>query len=236
MISQRRMMWFLLAIMLLSSVAGFAQTTQAGAAAAPAYQFKVGVLPFVDTTGSLGDKVTAVARLLQSDLAHNSDLEVRFIKPDDESGSDIDSEQAVKMARDHNHDVVVTATILTAEVVEADHSAQGPSVFGQSLGGSTHSAKATVELQADVYSSTTGKKIDSIRVTGEEKVTKLTGSASTTLGEWDGNGAAPDSPLGKAMQKAIHSLSLRISGDETKMVRYQPPSADAAPAETKPSN
>jgi len=43
----------------------------------------------------------------------------------------------------------------------------------------------------------------------------------------------PDSPLGKALQKAIHALALRVSGDEPKMIRYQPP-ADAAPSEIAP--
>ncbi len=210
-----------------------AQTSAGSNLATLKYQYKVGVLPFIDATGNLGDKGTAIARLLQSELAHGSDLEVRFIKPEDGSGSDIDSEQAVSLARDHKNDVVVLATVLSAETQESDHSAQGPSVFGQTLGGSSHSAKATVELQADLYSSVTGKKLDSIRVTGEEHVTKVSGNADTSLGSWGDDGQVPDSPLGKALQKAIHALALRVSGDEPKMIRYQPP-ADATPSETAP--
>ena len=224
-----------LMILFLSSVglAG-AQTSASANLEALKYQFKVGVLPFVDTTGNLDDKGTAIARLLQAELAHDSSLEVRFIKPGDDAGSDIDSEQAVKLAREHKSDVVILATILTAQVEESDHSASGPSVFGQTLGGSSHSAKASVELQADLYSAATGKKIDSIRVTGEEKVNKISGTADTSLGEVGNDGQAPDSPLGKAMQKAVHSLALRVTADEPKMIRYQPPS-DAPSAETKPT-
>ena len=185
------------------------------------YQYKVGILPFVDTTGNLEDKTTVIARLLQSELTHNSDLEVRFIKPSDDAGSDIDSDAAVKLARDHKNDIVVLATILSAQVEESDHSAQGPSIFGQTLGGSSHSAKASVELQADLYSSVTGKKLDSIRVTGEEKVNKINGNADTSLGTLGGDGQAPNSPLGKAMQKAVHSVATRIAADEPKMLRYQ---------------
>jgi hypothetical protein len=190
------------------------------------YQYKVGILPFVDTTGNLEDKTTVIARLLQSELTHNSDLEVRFIKPADDAGSDIDSDAAVKLARDHKNDIVVLATILSAQVEESDHSAQGPSIFGQTLGGSSHSAKASVELQADLYSSVTGKKLDSIRVTGEEKVNKINGNADTSLGTLGGDGQAPNSPLGKAMQKAVHGVATRIAADEPKMLRYQP-SGDA---------
>jgi Curli production assembly/transport component CsgG len=220
----------------LFTVAGVTQPSQTGTtvAANPTYQYKVGVLPFVDTTGNLDDKRTAIARLLQSELTHNSNLEVRFIKPADDAGSDIDSEQAVKLARDHENDVVILATILSAQVEESDHSASGPSIFGQTLGGSSHSAKASVELQADLYNSATGKKLDSIRVTGEEKVNKISGSADTSLGGMGSDGQVPDSPLGKAMQKAVHSVALRVIGDESRMIRFQPPT-DAPSAEPKPN-
>ncbi len=220
----------LLILSVATALGAAAQTAGPASLATLKYQYKVGVLPFVDTTGNLEDKGTVIARLLQSELTHNSDLEVRFIKPADDAGSDIDSDTAVKLARDHKNDVVVLATILSAQVDESDHSAQGPSIFGQTLAGSTHSAKATVELQADLYSSVTGKKIDSIRVTGEEKVSKLSGTADTTLGSLGSDGQAPDSPLGKAMQKAIHNAAIRIAADEQKMLRYQ--SSDDANSST----
>jgi hypothetical protein len=216
----------LIILFLAGAAGGAAQTSGSSSLAALKYQYKVGVLPFVDTTGNLEDKGTVIARLLQSELTHNSDLEVRFIKPTDDAGSDIDSDAAVKLGRDHKNDVVVLATILSAQVEASDHSAQGPSIFGQTLGGSSHSAKATVELQADLYSSVTGKKLDSIRVTGEEKVSKISGNADTSLGTLGNDAQAPDSPLGKAMQKAIHNMATRIAEDEPRMLRYQT-SADA---------
>ncbi len=223
----RKKIYSLVILSLATVLGGVAQTSGSSSLATLKYQYKVGVLPFVDTTGNLEDKTTAIARLLQSELTHNSGLEVRFIKPGDDAGSDIDSDAAVKLARDHKNDVVVLATILSAQVEESDHSAQGPSIFGQTLGGSSHFAKATVELQADLYSSVTGKKLDSIRVTGEEKVSKISGNADTSLGDLGNDGQAPDSPLGKAMQKAIHNVATRIAADEPKMLRYQP-SGDAS--------
>lgn len=141
--------------------------------------------------------------------------------------------QAVSLAREHKNDVVILAKVISAETQESHHSAQGASVFGQSLGGSSHSAKATVELQGDLYSSVTGKKLDSIRATGEEHVTKVSGKCGYFSRKLGDDGQAPDSPLGKALQKAIRALALRVSGDEPKMIRYQPP-ADGAPYETKP--
>ena len=221
-----RKIYGLVILFLATALEGAAQTSGSSSLAILKYQYKVGVLPFVDTTGNLEDKTTAIARLLQSELTHNSDLEVRFIKPGDDAGSDVDSDAAVKLARDHKNDVVVLATILSAQVEESDHSAQGPSIFGQTLGGSSHSAKATVELQADLYSSVTGKKIDSIRVIGDEKVSKISGNADTSLGEWGSDGQVPDSPLCKAMQRAVHNVATRIAADEPKMLRYQP-SGDA---------
>jgi hypothetical protein len=210
------------------------QTSPNSNLAALKYQYKVGVLPFVDTTGTLEDKGTVIARLLQSELTHTSDLEVRFIKPSDDSGSDIDSDTAVKLARDHKNDVVVLATILTANVEESSHNAQGPSLFGQSLGGSSHSAKATVELQADLYSSVTGKKLDSIRVSGEEHNSKISGNVDTSMGNLGNGDEAPDSPLGKALQKAIQSLASRIVAAEPKMLRYNP--GDSASSNSSSDN
>ncbi len=66
----------------------------------------------------------------------------------------IDSETAVKLARDHRNDVVVLATVLTANVEESSHNAHGPSLFGQSLGGSSHSAKARPTRITGVTSAT----------------------------------------------------------------------------------
>lgn len=181
----------LLILSVATALGAAAQTAGPASLATLKYQYKVGVLPFVDTTGNLEDKGTVIARLLQSELTHNSDLEVRFIKPADDAGSDIDSDTAVKLARDHKNDVVVLATILSAQVDESDHSAQGPSIFGQTLAGSTHSAKATVELQADLYSSVTGKKIDSIRVTGEEKSANYRGPRTQRWAPWVVTGKLP---------------------------------------------
>ena len=110
-------------VLLMSVGMTCAQTPASSNLATLKYQFKVGVLPFIDASGNLGDKGTAIARLLQSELAHGSDLEVRFIKPTDDSGSDIDSEQAVSLAREHKNDVVILATVLSAEAQESDHSA-----------------------------------------------------------------------------------------------------------------
>jgi hypothetical protein len=232
----QRRIWALSAIALFLPLNCVAQLSKPGADTANSgYQFKVGVLPFIDTTGTLEDKGTVIARLLQSELTHTSDLEVRFIKPAEDSGSDIDSDAAVKLAREHKNDVVILATIISAQVEESDHSAQGPTVFGQTLGGSSHSAKASVELQADLYSSTTGKKIDSFRVTGEEHVNKVSGSADTSLGELGNSGQTPSSPLGKAMQKAVHNLASRIAADEPKMLRYHP-AEDAGSSEQKSDN
>lgn len=223
-----------LLILLTLSVACVAQTSPNSNLAALKYQYKVGVLPFIDTTGTLEDKGTVIARLLQSELTHTSDLEVRFIKPAEDSGSDIDSDTAVKLAREHKNDVVVLATILTANVEEASHNAQGPSIFGQSLGGSSHSAKAMVELQADLYSSVTGKKLDSIRVEGEERVNKVSGNVDTSFGNMGSDGQAPNSPLGKALQKAIHNLATHIVQTEPKMLRYK--GSEGSAGETSSDN
>lgn len=231
MLRQSRSTLLLLSLVFPSGLA-LAQSNAAGTPPS-ANAYKVAVLPFADTTGNLSEKTSALAKILQAELSHSSDLETRFVKPVEDSGSDIDSTQALSISREHKSDVVVVTTVLSAQEEESEHNAQGPSLFGQSLGGSSHSAKATVEIQAEIYDTTTGKQLDSIRVQGVEHANKVSGQASTSFGILGNDGQSPSSPLEKAVRKAIHSLAERIAADKNKMQHYQPP-AGTMPAPGQP--
>jgi len=196
------------------------------------YQFKVGVLPFVDNTGSGGAELgAALGRAVQAELAHSTDLVGRVLRLDEGTNpEDIDGEKAVEIARARKVDVVLVGTVLEATSEESEKSASGPSIFGQHVGGSTRSVKAVVMLQGDLYSTATGKKIESIRVTGRAAETKVGPNVSTTLGDLSSGGASfQSSPIGKALHNAVADLVKRIVADQPKMVRDQPPST-AEPA------
>jgi hypothetical protein len=197
------------------------------------YQYKVGVLPFVDNTGSQGqDLGTALGRALQVEIAHSSDLMGRVLKLDEGTNpEDVDGQKAVEIGKAQKVDTVLVGTVLEANSEESEKSGQGASIFGQSVGGSVHSMKATVTLQGDLYDVTTGAKIESIRVTGKTSATKVGADVSTTLGDFsNGDPSFQNSPIGKALHNALADLVKRIAADETKMTRFQ---GEAKPPHTR---
>jgi hypothetical protein len=189
------------------------------------YQFKIGVLPFVDNTGSGGDDLgPALSRAVQAEFTHSTDLEARVVALDEGvAATDVDDAKAVEMGRAHKVDVVLLGTVLEASSEQNSKSGSGPSFGGISLGGNANSMKATVTLQGDIYSTTTGKKIDSIRVTGNDSETKVGTDVSTDLGGLSSGGASFDNaPIGKALHKAVAELTKKIAAGESQMMRYQP--------------
>jgi hypothetical protein len=197
------------------------------------YQFKVGVLPFVDNTGTGSDETGGeIGRAVQAELAHSTDLEGRVLKLDEGvTAEDVDEEKAVTMGRTHKVDAVLVGTVVEATTDSSDHNVSGPSIFGQSVGGSKHSQHAVITLQGDLYSTTTGKKIESIRVTGKNSSNKIGANASTTLGSIGSGGSDfENSTLGKAFHDAVDQLVKQIAGDESKMVRYASSPDAAAPS------
>lgn len=205
------------------------------------YQFKVGVLPFVDNTGSGGqDLSTALSRAVQAEIAHSTKLEGRVLKLDEGTNpEDVDSDKAVEIGRSHKVDAVLVGTVLEASSEESDKSTSGPSIGGISLGGSAHSVKALVTLQGDVYNTTTGKQIDSIRVTGKASQTKVGANVSSSLGDLSTGGSSFDnSPIGKALHDAVTDLVKKLSDEQAKLVRYNPTAVPEKPASdtTKPDD
>ena len=88
-------------------------------------------------------------------------------------------------------------------------------------------------LQADLYNTTTGQKIDSIRQTGNASQTKIGADVSTDLGSMNSGGDSFDnSALGKAFHQAVANVVKEISGDQGQMSHYTvaPDTAAAASA------
>ena len=187
------------------------------------YQYKVGVLPFADDTGSGGEgAAAAMSRAVQAEIAHSTDLEGRVLRLDPGSdASTLDAEQAVATGRAQHVDVVLVGTVLDASADQSEHTVNGPSLGGFHLGGSSQSVKAVVTLQGDLYDTVSGKQIDSIRVTGHASETHVGADVSTTLGDLSTGGSAFDgSPLGKALHVAVGDLVKKIAADESRMTRY----------------
>ncbi len=186
-------------------------------------QYKIGVLPFADNTGSnAGDVAGAVSRAVQAEIVHSTQLLGRVLTVD--AGVDpnsLDQDKAVAMGRAQNVDVVILGTILEATSESSNSSTRTPSIGGFSLGGNKQSTKATVTLQADLFSTTSGQKIDSIRMSGNATTNKIGADADTSLGSLNTGGANFDnSAMGKAFHSAVTDLVKKINSEQPQMTRY----------------
>ncbi len=216
---------------LLIAFAAFLTAARVGAQAS---QFSIGVLPFADNTGSGQDISGSVSRAVQAEILHSTHLNGRVLSLD--SGvtpNNLDPQHALAIGRTQGVDVVVIGTVLEATSSQSSGSAGLPSFGGISLGGRKQSTKAQVTLQADLYNTTTGQKIDSIRQTGNASQTKIGADVSTDLGSMNSGGDSFDnSALGKAFHQAVANVVKEISGDQGQMSHYTvaPDTAAAASA------
>ena len=190
--------------------------------AAGSYQFKIGVLPFVDNTGTGNDATgPAVSRAVQAELTHSTKLIGRALKLDDGVSADaVDSDKAVEIGKSRNVDVVVVGLVLEATSEESEKGISTGALFGQSVGGHARSVKASITLQGDLYNVSDGSKIDSFRVSGHASETKVGADVSTDLGGISTDGSTFDSsPIGKAMNAAVAELVKKINASQGKMIR-----------------
>ncbi len=195
-------------------------------------QFTVGVLPFADSTGSGQDISLSVSQAVQAEIIHSTKLNGRVLTlSEGADANNIDAQAALTIGRAAGVDVVIVGTVLEATASQSSSSANLPSFGGISLGGSKNSVKAEVTLQADLYDTTTGNKLESIRETGNASQTKVGTDVSTNLGDLSSGGADFDnSALGKAFHQAVSNVVKKINSDQGQMARYS--ASAAAPPQT----
>jgi len=181
---------------------------------------KIGVLPFSDATATGGANIgETLGRATQAEIVHSTRLEGRVILlPPGTKAEQLDSQKILALGHENNVDLIVFGTVLTAQVEQSNHSGSGPAIFGQSVGVGTHSTKATVTLQADLYDVAAGRKLDSLRFTDSQSDRKVSGNVMTTLGSMNTGGADfQNSTLGKALQKVIAEMVKRVEGEASKI-------------------
>jgi hypothetical protein len=189
--------------------------TPASAAAAGDRAIKIGLFPFADATAS-GNRSAGgdVGRTMASEVTHSTTLIPRLLAADGAiKADDLDGEKAVAIGREQKVDLVFVGTVLEARTQESNKSGWIPSIKGQSGSVSVHRVKATVTLQGELYEVASGKRIFSVRVTGNDTNNALGGTAYTTFGAWgnDSYRTFLDSPLGKALQSALVDMTKRVA-------------------------
>jgi OOP family OmpA-OmpF porin len=196
-------------------------------------QFKVGVLPFADNTGSsAADVADSISRAVQAEMVHSTQLLGRVLTLDAGANhGNIDAGVAIMAGRAQGVDVVVVGTVLEAISEQSSKSANLPSFGGISIGGNKVSMKATVTLQADLYNTSNGQKIDSIRQTANASQSKLGTDVGTGLGGLSTGGANFDnSAMGKAFHSAVSALVQKINNEQAQMTHFSTDSSASAAA------
>ena len=176
---------------------------------------KLGILPFADATAS-GNRTAGVdvSRTMLSEVVHSTNLEPRLLATDGAAKPDeLDAEKAIALGREQHMDLVFMGTVLEAKAEESNKSGWLPSIKGQSANINVHRVKATVTLQGELYDTANGKRIFSVRVTGNNSNNTLGGNAYTTFGAWGNDSYRNflDSPLGKALQTALADMTKKIA-------------------------
>ena len=187
-----------------------ARAQNAGAAAA----LKVGIVPFTDATASGNRSIGAdVARTLQAEMVHSSNLVPRLLESAGSSAGAIDADKAVELGRAQHVDLVFVGTVLEAKTEQSNKRGWLPSIKGQSAALDVHHMKATVVLQGELYDVATGERLFSSRVTGNDSSNAVGGTAYTTLGSFgnDSYQSFLESPLGKALRNAVADVTKRVA-------------------------
>jgi len=176
---------------------------------------KIGVLPFEDATNAgpeLGDQV---AKFIRSELLKNKKYIPKFIqipKPKDEEPTSVDFDKAVELGKKNGVDYVVIGTILEAEVSRSSSGIGGISVLGQSLGTSLQSVTASVVIQGDLISVSTGTLIESFRASGSKTDKSVRADVSTEWGSINSDKeAGGNTPNAQALRKAVEDLVKQMS-------------------------
>jgi outer membrane protein OmpA-like peptidoglycan-associated protein/curli biogenesis system outer membrane secretion channel CsgG len=196
-------------------------------------QFKVGILPFADNTGSnSGDVADSVSRAVQTQMVQSTKLMGVVLTLDAGlSPNGLDPGKAIAIGRAQGVDVVLIGTIIEADSQQSSSSTSLPSFGGISLGGSKQTTKATVVLQADLYNTSNGQKIGSISQTGNASQSKVGSDVSTGLGSINTGGADFDnSAIGKAFHSAVSGLVKQINGEQAQMTHSAPGDSASAAA------
>jgi hypothetical protein len=195
----------------MASLAG-AQATSMPATGDAGHAITLGILPFTDATASGNRTVGAdVGRTMLSEVVNSTNLQPRMLASD--RADELDAEKALALGREHHLDLVFMGTVLDARTETSNKSGWLPSIKGQSGNISVHRVKATVTLQGELYDVANGRRIFSVRVTGNDSNNKVSGTAYTNFGSWGNDGYLNflDSPLGKALQTAIADMTKKVA-------------------------
>jgi hypothetical protein len=176
---------------------------------------KIGVLPFEDAANAgpeLGDQV---AKFIRSEFLKNKKYVPKFIqipKPKDEEPTPVDHDKAVEVGKKNGVAYVVIGTILEAEVSKSTNGIGGITVLGQSLGSTMRTVTASVVIQGDLISVSTGTLVESFRASGAKTDKSVAADVSTEWGSINSDKEeGGNTPNAQALREAVEGLVKQMS-------------------------
>ncbi len=170
---------------------------------------KIGVLPFEDAANAGPELGEQVAKFIRSELLKHKKFVPKLIqyKTDSVESSSIDLEKAVELGKKNRVDFVLIGTILEAEVSKSSAGVGNVTVMGQSLGSSLKTVTATIAVQGDLISVSTGTLIDSYRASGSKTERSVGADVSTEWGTLNAGGeGGANTPNAQALREAVEDL------------------------------
>jgi curli biogenesis system outer membrane secretion channel CsgG len=175
---------------------------------------KIGVLPFEDAANVGPTFGEQVAKFIRSELLKNKKYVPKFIqyKAKEDEPTSIDLDKAVELGKKNAVDYVVIGTILEAEATTSSTGVGNISVLGQSVGSSLRTVTATMTIQGDLISISTGKLIESFRATGSKTDRSVGADVSTEWGSLNADkDAGGNTPNAQALREAVEKLVEQMS-------------------------
>jgi hypothetical protein len=176
---------------------------------------KIGVLPFEDAANAGPQLGEQVAKFIRSEFLKNKKYVPKFIpvpKPKDGEPTAVDVDKAVELGKKNGVAYVVIGTILEAEVSKSSSGLGGIRVLGQSVGSSLRTVTASVIIQGDLISVSTGILIESFRASGSKTDNSVGADVSTQWGSINSDKEEGDkTPNAQALREAVEELVAQMS-------------------------
>jgi curli biogenesis system outer membrane secretion channel CsgG len=175
---------------------------------------KIGVIAFEDAANAGPELGEQVAKFIRSELLKHKKFIPKFIQYKAEEGesTSIDFEKAVELGKKNGVDYVVIGTILEAEVTKGSAGVGNVTIMGQPLGSSMRTVTATLTIQGDLISVSTGELVESSRATGSKTDRSVGADVSTEWGTLNvGGEGSGNTPNAQALREAVEDLVKQLS-------------------------
>jgi curli biogenesis system outer membrane secretion channel CsgG len=185
------------------------------AAAAPAQQLAVGLLPFdvVSVSGSGAQAGENLAKLVRVEMIKAHKLRPVLLELPAGAKLPIDASAAAQVGKAGGAALVISGTVIEANETHSSNSASsGGLLSGIGVGGSVSKSTARVSLNVELIDAETGESLKNFEVEGKNTDVGVGADFNTALGGADIGGSGWDkSPMAKALREAARKINDEVA-------------------------